>query len=127
MTLDIVISPAAADSNVIALTTRQRKETKARSFFLCFQLSTVKAILLPTASRTIKTHFQRYQTAMQVKAFHFSPTSTIPNSSLPLLYYAGAFPESCTPSQIETKFRSNGWIPQVPPLVPLNPKSFSRN
>jgi hypothetical protein len=32
MTLDIVISPAAADSNVIALTTRQRKERDKSSF-----------------------------------------------------------------------------------------------
>jgi len=56
--------------------------------------------------------------AMQVKVFKLKSTRTIPNSPLPLLYYAAAFPDSVTPSQIESKFRSNGWIPQVsnPPV-----------
>lgn len=50
---------------------------------------------------------------MLVKPFPLKPTRTIPNSRLPLLYYPNAFPENATPSQIEAKFRSNGWIPQV--------------
>jgi len=39
----------------------------------------------------------------------------IPDS--PLLYYSAAFPGSVTPSQIESKFRSNRWTPQVPNLL----------
>ena len=56
--------------------------------------------------------------SMQVKAIQLSPTRTIPNSRLPLLCYVNAFPESVTPSQIESRFRSNGWIPQVLPVTP---------
>jgi len=50
---------------------------------------------------------------MQVKVYKLAPTRTIPNSPLPLLHYTGAFPETVTPTQIESKFRSNKWIPQV--------------
>jgi hypothetical protein len=57
---------------------------------------------------SLRRHFR-----MQVKAIHCSPTSTIPNSPLPLLYYSSAFSSSSTASQMESKFRSNGWIPQV--------------
>jgi hypothetical protein len=49
---------------------------------------------------------------MQVKTFILHPTKTVPNSRLPLLYYEAVFPSS-NAAQIETKFRSNKWIPQV--------------
>lgn len=50
---------------------------------------------------------------MQVKTFLLSPTRCIPNSRFPLLIYPNVFPDNATVSQMETKFRSNGWIPQV--------------
>jgi hypothetical protein len=56
--------------------------------------------------------------SMQVKAIQLSTTRTIPNSRLPLLYYANTFPQSTASSQIESRFRSNGWIPQVSPPPP---------
>jgi len=55
---------------------------------------------------------------MQVKTFVLGPTDTVPNSTLPLLFYQAIFPSS-NAAQIETKFRSNKWIPQVPQPRPL--------